>query len=153
MPRGRKRRYRNHELDSEFELDIIKFLYADKKALKRAFTFSHESEQLKYIIEGTYNPDFVVEREDGHKIYIEAKGYLDDNARRKMIAVRKCHPDKDIRFIFYSNNKIRKGARMRYLDWAEKNGFNHSIVGNRVPVEWLVPSVIDEGSTDVKQRL
>lgn len=141
MARGKRRVYRGHNLDSEFEVEIIRNLYDDRRKLKRGFEFSHEAETLPYIIEGSYTPDFVITRHDGSKIYVEAKGYLDDQARRKMLAVRKCHPDKDIRFIFYNNSKLRKNARMRYLDWADKNGFNHSIVGNRVPVEWLIPDI------------
>ena len=125
-------------------MNIIKNLYRDKRALKKAFTFGHESETIKYIIEGTYNPGFIITRVDGHQLSVEAKGYLDDQARRKMLAVRKCHPDKDIRFLFYSNNKMRRNAKLRYLDWAIKNGFNGAVVGDRVPVEWLLGGTFND---------
>lgn len=138
MPRGNKRTYRGHELDSDFEVDILKNLYVDKRKLKKAFKFEHETEQLPWVVEGKYKPDFIITREDGHKIYVEAKGYLDNSARVKMLAVRRTNPDLDIRFLFYRDNKIRRGAKMTYTQWALRNGFQGAVVGDRVPVEWLL---------------
>lgn len=144
MSRAKKHSYRGFELDSGLELDVIKELYVDRRKLKKAFKFERDTEKLEYEVKGTYNPDFIIQREDGHKIYVEVKGYLDENARRKMIAVRRCHPEKDIRFLFEKNNPLRKGAKMRLAEWAIKVGFNGASVGRKIPVEWLVPDIDQE---------
>jgi hypothetical protein len=45
-----------------------------------------------------------------------------------MIAVKKQHPEKDIRLLFYRANKA-------YIKWAEKHGFVYAI--EKIPSEWL----------------
>ena len=139
-PRGQICKYRGITLHSLLELDVIKALYRDRRKLKKAFKFGYEVEQLNYTIEGKYTPDFLVTLENGHKIYVEVKGYLDDVTKRKMLAVRRTHPDLDIRFLFEKNNKIRRGSKMTYIDWAMRNGFNGAAVGREVPAEWLLPT-------------
>lgn len=96
---------------------------------------SYESKYLDYVIEGTYVPDYFIRNEDGSEFFIEVKGYLDQASQKKMIAVKKAHPDLDIRLLFSSNNPIRKGAKMRYTDWADKHGFPWAI--GKVPEDWF----------------
>jgi hypothetical protein len=62
------------------------------------------------------------------KIYIEAKGYFRPEAKRKMVAVKRQHPELDIRLIFYSASK----ANVRF---AERYGFKYSV--GEIPEEWL----------------
>lgn len=56
-----------------------------------------------------------------------------------MIAVKKFHPDKDIRIVFYSDGKIgpvrKNGTFRRQSDWAKDNGFIFAI--RVVPEEWF----------------
>lgn len=67
-----------------------------------------------------YTPDFMLP----NGIIIETKGRLVDADRKKHVLIKQQHPDKDIRFVFQSaNNKIRKGSKTTYADWAEKHGF------------------------------
>lgn len=82
------------------------------------------------MIEGNYIPDFILSNRNysGKKIYIEAKGHFRPEAKRKMVAVKKLHPDLDIRFVFYS----RKVSDIRF---AEKYGFKYSI--GSIPEEWV----------------
>lgn len=82
------------------------------------------------MIHGNYIPDFILSRKDftGKKIYIEAKGHFRPEAKRKMVAVKKLHPDLDIRFVFYS----RKVSDIRF---AEKHGFPYAI--GSIPEEWV----------------
>lgn len=141
-PRGNIRKYRGLTLHSDLELDVIKDLFSARRKLKKAFDFGYETETLKYTIDGEYNPDIIItHKETGNKIYVEVKGYLDEQTKKKMLAVRRCHPDLDIRFLFERNNKIRANSKMRYTDWAERNGFNGSAVGRCIPVEWLVGEI------------
>lgn len=82
------------------------------------------------MIEGNYIPDFILSSRNysGKKIYIEAKGHFRPEAKRKMVAVKKLHPDLDIRFVFYS----RKVSDIRF---AEKHGFKYAI--GSIPEEWV----------------
>lgn len=89
--------------------------------------YSYETERLPYTIYGSYIPDFIIHGVSG-KIYIEAKGHFRPESRRKMIAVKKCNPDLDIRIIFYSFSK-------RNSKWALKHGFKYSV--GVIPEDWL----------------
>lgn len=96
--------------------------------LKRSkLKFEYESEKIPYVIAGHYIPDFIIETPTG-KVYIEAKGYYRPEAKRKMVAVKKQHPEKDIRIVFYS-------YRLAYEKWAIKYGFKYAFGG--IPKEWL----------------
>jgi hypothetical protein len=91
-----------------------------------------ESDYLPYVIKGTYNPDIKL----SNGIFIEVKGVLDAGTQRKMKAVKESHPDLDIRFVFArAGNKLRKGGRMTYWQWAEKYGFPWS--EGMIPREWF----------------
>lgn len=127
-----------------------------KKVVKSPFEFQlwnqiidfglkaeYESEKLPYTVNHTYCPDFVIYREDGTILYIEAKGngrQFDNNVKQKMIAVKQQHPDKEIRIVFYSDGKCgpkrKDGSFMKQSDWAIKNGFKYSI--KSIPEEWMV---------------
>lgn len=99
-----------------------------ERQLKKAnVKFRYESERIPYILARYYIPDFVIETPLG-TLYIEAKGYLRPEHKSKMAAVKKQHPEKDIRIIFYSHNKS-------YIRWAEKHGFKYAI--GTIPKEWL----------------
>lgn len=95
----------------------------------------YESSKLPYVIESIYNPDFEVKLDDKTTLYIEAKGYFDAAARRKMAAVKEQHPDKRIVIVFQADRKLSKGSKMTYSQWAEKHGFEYSI--GFVPEDWL----------------
>ena len=54
-----------------------------------------------------------------------------------MKAVKKQNPELDIRFVFQAPyNKLYKGAKSTYAQWAEKNGFKWAHYSS-IPVEWL----------------
>ena len=98
------------------------------RQLKRAkVQFKYESERIPYIIAGHYIPDFVLVTPSG-KMYVETKGYLRPEHKRKMVAVKKLNPNLDIRILFYSFNK-------KYVKWATRYGFAWAI--GSVPSEWM----------------
>lgn len=99
--------------------------YQQLKSAK--ISFKYESERIPYILARHYIPDFVLLTPTG-KVYIECKGYLRPEHKAKMCAVKKLHPELDIRILFYSYNK-------KYIKWAEKNGFRYAI--DVIPQEWL----------------
>jgi hypothetical protein len=95
--------------------------------------FEYESLKLPYTIEAVYTPDFILP----NGVIIECKGWLKPEDRRKMIAVKKAHPELDIRFAFQQpNNTISKESKTTYVMWAEKHGFPWAHY-NAIPLEWF----------------
>lgn len=107
----------------------------------QGFVFGYETEKFKYTVPGTYLVDFSLPKKNGGTMHIETKGNgrsFDAHTRRKMIAVKKMHPDLDLRILFYSDGKCgakrKDGTFMRQSDWAEKHGFKYAI--KEIPREW-----------------
>jgi hypothetical protein len=99
-----------------------------EKQLKTAkVRFSYEPERIPYVVAGHYICDWVVWTPLG-KVYIETKGYLRPESKRKMIAVKRQHPEIDLRILFYENRKAQ-------IKWAERNGFRYAI--GKIPDDWL----------------
>ena len=96
---------------------------------KSKVSFKYESEKIPYVISGHYIPDFVITKKDGDKIYVETKGYLRPEHKRKMVAVKRAHPAMDIRILFYA-------FKAKDIKWAEKCGFIYAI--DKIPKEWLL---------------
>jgi predicted nuclease of restriction endonuclease-like RecB superfamily len=109
------------KLRNKFE----KRIYAQLKRAKAEFKY--ESEKILYVIAGHYLPDFVIKTPTG-KVYIETKGYLRPEDKRKLQAVKKCNPQLDIRLVFYEE-------RPKQVKWAEKYGFRYTF--ETIPKEWL----------------
>lgn len=106
-----------------------KFEQRIERSLKRAkIKFKYESEKIPYVIAGHYIPDFIISVPSG-KIYLETKGHFRPEAKRKMAAVKRQHPELDIRIIFYSR-------KLKDIRWADKLGFKYSI--DTIPEEWLL---------------
>lgn len=100
----------------------------DRQLKKTGLKYKYEAVRIPYVIAAEYIPDWVVDTPSG-MVYIEGKGYLRPEHRRKMAAVKRQHPEKDIRIVFYSKNK-------KYIKWAEKVGFKYAI--GTIPEEWLI---------------
>lgn len=127
---------------------------------KRKIDFRYEPTTLKYITPRIpskthkYTPDFVYAAKDGHLIYVEAKGYLKPDCRKKMVQVKKDNPDLDIKFLFMDGTrplvtkrkrgKAKDGSLYRsktYGEWAEQAGFpwdqgSDSFTVGRVLKKW-----------------
>jgi hypothetical protein len=93
--------------------------------LKKEFpTVKYEPQRFKFIqpeVERTYIPDFKTGR---NNIFIEAKGKLDLETRKKMVWFRDSNPTIRIIFLFMNpDNKITKRSKTTYAMWATDNGF------------------------------
>jgi hypothetical protein len=51
-----------------------------------------------------------------------------------MLAVKRSHPEADIRIIFMQDSKLNKKSKQRYSDWAARHGFPYAIA--EVPKDW-----------------
>lgn len=118
---------------STFEYNFSKYL--DRKVS----LYGYETEVLEYTPppqKHKYTPDFILVKKNGELMYLECKGRLTIDDRKKMLVVKDQHPDKDIRFVFQdAKSKIRKGSKTTVSMWAEKNGFKWC--EEIIPAQWL----------------
>jgi hypothetical protein len=99
--------------------------------------WEYEKDKFHYVkpeTEHTYTTDFVAQTKTG-LMYIETKGKLTLEDRKKLIFVRDQH-NIDLRILFMNANvKLRKGSNTTYSQWAEKNNFLWA--HKRIPKNWL----------------
>lgn len=110
----------------------------DVQLKQSGIKYSYETLKLPYVLDGVYSPDFIL----SNGIIIEAKGYLDPAAKRKMEAVSRQHGHLDIRFVFSDSSKRFKGSKQTYGTWAVKYGFKFA--DGRIPAAWLTERNISE---------
>ena len=112
----------------KYEYEPIKLIWRDRFPRAKC----SECGGTEVYQQRSYTPDFVL----GNGIIVEVKGRLTRRDRRILIGVVRCNSEIDLRIIFDKDNRINKGARSRYSDWARRNNFKWSIKGE-VPTEWL----------------
>ena len=109
--------------------------------------YGYEPDKFNYVIEAKYTPDFKV-----GDIYLETKGFFKPADRRKMLAVKKCNPDLDVRLVFQAPyNKISKNSKTTYAAWAEKNGFQWCPYYD-IPLDWLNEAKAADLSKQEKEK-
>ena len=141
---------RKYGYRSGLELKVADYLKQQKCKYKYE-ALKIEWEDLTYR---TYTPDFVLY----NGIIIETKGMFTAADRKKHLAIKKQHPQLDIRFVFEnSNRKLRKGAKTRYYQWCNKHDFDY--YDRIIPEEWLKekgkdkhPKVIKFSCPKIKRR-
>lgn len=125
--RQRKKKQLNYK--SKFEADI---------ALKYP-QLIYEEGFLTYIVPETkrkYLPDWKIS--DG--IYIESKGKLTADDRKKLLYVKEQHPEIKLYLLFQNaQNKITKRSKTTYADWCDKNGIEWSDwkITKTIPESWF----------------
>jgi Phage endonuclease I. len=138
---AKKKKARWKPLRSGLEREVFEQLE------KSGIGFEYEPEKLEYrriVVRGIcncgstkvyqrryYTPDFVLE----NGIRLEVKGRLTSADRAKLEAIRKQHPDIDLRMLFGANNKITRNKEKRYSDWASDNKIKFCI--KQIPESWL----------------
>ena len=89
----------------------------------------------EYIKYETYKPDFIV---PDKCMVLEVKGYLPSDVRTKMLVIKGCYPDLDIRFVFARpENKLSKLSDTTYAKWAEQHDFPWCSVKDFPPKDWI----------------
>jgi len=123
---------------SKFEASI----YGIAKASRKKLDFEPKSAIIDYTISFRYQPDFVLP----NGIIVEAKGHLDVWDRRKMVAVKECRPELDIRFVFQSASRKLSRHGKSYGDWAESKGFKWA--EGAIPLTWWKETVNEQERTE-----
>lgn len=120
MGKRKKSKYRS-KLEGKIAKDLA----------KHKVPFEYEQTKIDYVIHKSYTLDFAI-----GDILIEVKGYFRPSDRRKHLAIKKQHPDLDLRFIFQRDNYLTKAKSGTYSSWCETHGFKYHI-GEKVPLEWI----------------
>lgn len=129
---------KNSSKDPRFRSGFEETIWETAK--QNQMELEYEPYFVPYVIKGSYRPDFVLP----NGIIVEAKGYLDAAACRKMKAVKASNPHLDIRFVFqYANGKRNKRARLRNWEWAERHGFPWT--EGTIPLEWWKEEKVENG--------
>lgn len=107
----------------------------DESLKARGIDGEYEKYIIEYIKPATnhkYHPDFRLP----NGIYVETKGRLLLDDKKKHLFIKEQHPELDIRFVFQNANaKFSKNSKTTYAMWAEKHGFKWA--EKQVPQEWI----------------
>ncbi len=103
---------------SKFEIAVAKKLKDHK------VKFEYEKDRFEFIQpeqKRRYTPDFKLPKAG---LYVECKGKLTPEERKKLLWWRAAHPNVPFIILFMrATNPIRKGSKTTYGDWATANGF------------------------------
>ncbi len=102
----------------------------------RGIKYKYEHEKLTYQYEPqNYTPDFTLY--SNNNLLIEYKGKMIKQTRDKILAIKRCNPDRRICLVFErANNKLSaRPNSWKYWEWAEKNQIEWSEI--YVKSEWL----------------
>ena len=70
-----------------------------------------------------YHPDFKIKVGNTYH-WIEYKGKMVGPTRTKLIAIKRCNPDKSLILVFErGKNKLSSKSKTTYMEWAEQQGF------------------------------
>ena len=114
-------------INRSLKRSLVNKVDVDGNVVASKVIFKYEGERIPYVLAGHYTPDFILTTPLG-KIYIECKGYFRPEDKRKLAAVKRQHPELDIRILFYA-------AKEQYIKWATKHGFRYAV--EKIPKEWL----------------
>jgi len=135
MPKTK--RHRRNKYRSGLERNVAGYL--TEKGIK----FEFESLKVPFTqpaAERVYIPDFIVKKGRRVVCIIETKGKLDSDGRKKLLWVKEQHPNLKLKILFqYANNRIRKGSKTTYANWADKHGFEWAEWNPEtgIPPKWL----------------
>lgn len=127
--------YDGIEFKSLLEVEHWKKL--KKMAGKKPIKIEYETAKLPYTVVShhNYHCDITVCFPDGHKRYIEIKGYLRPKDRTKLKLTKDQHLGIDLRIVFAKDNKLNAKSSTRYSTWARKLGIPYSV--GSIPSNWL----------------
>lgn len=103
------------------------------KALdKQGLVYLYEPGKVHYQLECDYLPDFVLKSGP----VLEVKGFFPPSDRRKVLAVKRQHPEMDLRMVFQRNQCISTGSKTTYGMWCDKHKIPWCVYPN-IPEDWF----------------
>jgi hypothetical protein len=99
----------------------------------------YEEDILYYTVPETKRK-YVTDWKIGPHTYIESKGKLTAEDRKKLLFVKEQHPEVKLYILFQNaSNRITKKSKTTYADWCDKNGIEWADwkTAKRIPEKWL----------------
>jgi len=101
--------------------------------------YEYETLKISYTkpaTEHVYTPDFILQKKRNGDMVVETKGRWVAEDRKKLKLITEQNPDLDLRLLFQNpNQKIRKGSKTTYGDFADKLGLKWAPAP--IPEAWL----------------
>ena len=120
---------------SKFEVNV-------SKAFKtNGIKFEYEPETWGFTQpkkDRKYTPDFKIRTKTGITLFVETKGRLTSEDRKKILWVLEQNPKKKLVLVFQNSaNTITKASRTTYADWCRKNSIEFYDFRFGLPKEWI----------------
>ena len=120
---------------SKFEVDVAKAFRSNGIKFEYEPTVVHFVQPKK---ERKYTPDFRIRTKTGITCFVETKGRLTSEDRKKLIWVREQNSKLKLVLLFMnSTNTLTKVSKTTYGDWARKNGFEYYDFRFGLPKGWI----------------
>ena len=120
---------------SKFEVNVAKAFRTN------GIKFEYEPETVKFTQpekQRKYTPDFKIKIKTGLRLYVETKGRLTIEDRKKLIWVRDQNPKLKLVLLFMNSNvTLTKASKTTYADWSRKNGFEFYDFRFGLPKGWI----------------
>ena len=120
--------------DHEVTYGYEEMSYEYDEPLRKNRSRCTECGSTNLVRTGWYTPDFFIHT-GNRTIIIETKGRFTAADRRKMVAIRKEHPDLDIRMLFMRDNRLTRRSATHYSDWCHKNDYTCAV--GMPPDAWI----------------
>lgn len=121
------------------------------EALEAIGEVQYEPDRIPFVqpsVDRYYVPDFKL----AENVYVEVKGRLTIEDRKKMLWVTQQNPHITIYFIFgNASNKLDKRSKTTYREWAQTNGFECTDVTEPIPRSWF--RKLEQQSKEKKRKL
>lgn len=130
--------------EANVKYNYEEFSYEYDEPLRKNRAHCEDCGSTALVRTGWYTPDFFLET----GVIIETKGRFTAADRRKMLAVKRDHPDVNIVMLFMRDNKIHRNSKTYYSDWCMEHGYDFAI--GEPKEEWLYEKV-EKAGTEVPQ--
>ena len=111
---------------------------------RQKIPYEYEPDKLRYTIDATYTPDFLVKIGD---VYVEFKGKMVGTTRTKIRAIIRSNPQIRYCMVFQrANNKLSsKSKSLQYWQWCER--YKIPWAEGTIKKEWLTDKFWQERKT------
>ena len=125
---------------SKFEVNVAKAFKSN------GIKFEYEPKVVRFLQpekERKYTPDFYIQTKTGVTCFVETKGRLTSEDRKKLIWVKEQHPKMKLILLFMNSSvTLTKASNTTYAQWAKKNGFEFYDFRFGLPKGWITKDAV-----------
>ena len=120
---------------SKFEVNVA------REFRQKGIKFEYEPETWEFTQpekRRKYHPDFKIRTQTGITAFVETKGRLTSEDRKKLLWVREQHPKKKLILLFMNSSvTLTKASKTTYAEWCRKNNFEYYDFRFGLPKTWI----------------